>query len=100
MKRNMPKREKEFDFDKIAMDFDDTLVQSVDGLITDGDDEEIKLFFFYVKPESYINEDEVKECKCVVELRVSCNKLTGIANEINEKMKDIQNCKEVMVMFG
>jgi len=48
MEKNMPERE---DFDEveskeIAVDFEDAIVQSVDGVIVQGDDEEIKLLFF------------------------------------------------------
>jgi len=48
MEKNMPERE---DFDEveskeIAVDFEDAIVQSVDSVIVQGDDEEIKLLFF------------------------------------------------------
>jgi len=91
---------KEREADRIAMDFDDILVQSVDGLITSGDEDEIKLLFYYVKPESYIDEDGTIEGKGVVELRVSCSKFMDIAKEINMRVKDIQKGTDVMVMFG
>jgi hypothetical protein len=38
MEKNMPERE----------DFEDAIVQPVDGVIVQGDDEEIKLLFFYL----------------------------------------------------
>jgi len=91
---------KEREADKIAMDFDGILVQSVDGLITSGDEDEIKLLFYYIKPESYIDEDGTIEGKGVAELRVSRSKFIGIAKEINMRVKDIQKGTDVMVMFG
>jgi len=99
MKRNVPEHE-EFEAEKIAIDFDEILVQSVDGLITGGDEHEIKLLFYYIKPESCIDEVDILEGKGVAELRVSCSKFIGIAKEINEKVNDIQKGKNSMVMFG
>ena len=55
MEKNMPERE-DFDEVEFTLDFEDAIVQPVDGVIVQGDDEEIKLLFFYVKPES--NHDE------------------------------------------
>ena len=97
MNRNEPERE---EADIISMDFDDILVQSVDGLITGGESEEIKLLFYYIKPESCIDDDGTIEGKGVAELRVSRSKFLDIAKEINEKVKDIQRGKNVMVMYG
>jgi len=91
---------KEREADKISMDFDDILVQSVDGLITSGNEDEIKLLFYYVKPESCIDEDGTVEGKGVAELRVSRSKFMDIAKEINMRVKDIQKGTDVMVMFG
>ena len=91
---------KEREADKISMDFDDILVQSVDGLITSGNEDEIKLLFYYVKPESCIDEDGTVEGKGVAELRVSRSKFMDIAKEINMRVKDIQKGQDVMVMFG
>jgi len=99
MKGNASERE-EVEADRIAMDFDDILVQSVDGLIVGGDEEEIKLLFYYVKPESCIDEDGAVEGKGVAELRVSRSKFMGIAKEINIKMNEIQKGTDVIVMFG
>ena len=86
--------------DRIAMDFDDILVQTVDGLIVGDDEEEIKLLFYYVKPESCIDENGTIEGKGVAELRVSRSKFMDIAKEINIKVNEIQKGRDVMVMFG
>ena len=96
----MKKMKEREEADRISMDFDDILVQSVDGLITSGDEEEIKLLFYYIKPESCIDEDGAVEGKGVVELRVSRSKFMDIAKEINMRVKDIQKGMDVMVMFG
>jgi len=95
----MPERE-DFDEVEITLDFEDAIVQPVDGLITSGDEDEIKLLFYYIKPESYIDEDGAVEGKGVAELRVSRSKFMDIAKEINMRVKDIQKGTDVMVMFG
>ena len=100
MKRNISEREDFEEIKKITLDFENVLVQSVDGLIIGGDNEEIKLLFYYLRPESYINEDGVAEAKGVAELRVSSSKFMDIASEINEKIKDIKMESGEMVMFG
>ena len=100
MKRNIPERDDFEEVEKITLDFDDVLVQSVDGLITGGDNEEIKLLFYYLKPESFIDKNGVAEAKGVAELRVSCSRFIDIAKEINEKVRDIKREREELAMFG
>ena len=102
MEKNMPERE---DFDEveskeIAVDFEDAIVQSVDGVIVQGDDEEIKLLFFYVKPESDHDEDNIQRCKCVAEFRVSRSRFMDIARDINIKVTDIDEEREKISMFA
>jgi len=69
MVKNMPERE--IDEVEITLDFEDAIVQPVDGVIIQGDDEEIKLLFFYLKSESNHDEDDIARCKCVAEFRMS-----------------------------
>ncbi len=93
----MPERE---DFDEverkeIAVDFEDAIVQPVDGVIVQGDDEEIKLQFFYVKPDSNHDEDGIPRCKCVAEFRVSRSRFMDISRDINIKETDIEREKEM-----
>ena len=98
MNRNVSERE---EADRIAMDFDDILVQSVDGLIiSDDEEEEVKLLFYYIKPESCMDDDGTIEGKGVAELRVSTSKFMDIAKEINMKVKEIQKGTDVMRMFA
>ena len=73
MEKNMPERK---DFDgveskEITLDFEDDIVQSVEDIIIQGDDEEIKLLFFHLKPESNHDKDDIARCKCVEEFRMS-----------------------------
>jgi len=65
-----------------------------------GDDEEMKLLFFYVKPESNHDEDGVARCKCVAEFRVSRYRFMNISRDMNEKVKDIQREGEKISMFA
>lgn len=102
MEKNMPERD---DFDdaeskEIAVDFEDAMVHPVDGVIVDGDNEEIKLQFFYVKPESNQDEDGIPRCKCVSEFRVSRSRFMDIARDINIKVKDIEREREKISMFA
>ena len=102
MEKNMPERE---DFDEveskeITLDFEDAAVQSIDGVIVQGDDEEIKLLFFYLKPESNHDEDGIARCKCVAEFRVSRSKFMDISRDINIKVTDIEKEREKISMFA
>ena len=102
MEKNMPERE---DFDdveskEITLDFEGAIVQPVDGVIIQGDDEEIKLLFFYVKPESNHDEDGIPRCKCVAEFRVSRSRFMDISRDINIKVKNIERGKKKISMFA
>jgi len=99
MEKNKSERE-DFDEVEIAVDFEDALVQPVDGVVIQGDDEEIKLQFFYVKPESNNEEDGIPRCKCVAEFRVSRSRFIDISRDINIKVKDIQREREKISMFA
>ena len=98
----MPERE---DFDEveskeITLDFEDAAVQSIDGVIVQGDDEEIKLLFFYLKLESNHDEDGIARCRCVAEFRVSRSKFMDISRDINIKVTDIEKEREKISMFA
>jgi len=103
MKRNMPKREmpdfEEVEKEKLELDVDNVLVSPIDGVIIGGDEEEIKLLFFYLKPESYYEEEEITQCKCVVELRMSCSKFINISRDLNERLKDLEGGRMEIPMF-
>jgi len=95
----MPERE-DFDEVEITLDFEDAIVQPVDGVIIQGDDEEIKLLFFYVKPDSNHDEDGIPRCKCVAEFRVSRSRFMNISRDINIKVTDIEREREKISMFA
>ena len=102
MEKNMPERE---DFDEveskeITLDFEDAAVQSIDGVIVQGDDEEIKLLFFYLKLESNHDEDGIARCRCVAEFRVSRSKFMDISRDINIKVTVIEKEREKISMFA
>jgi len=85
---------------EITLDFEDAIVQPVDGVIIQGDDEEIKLLFFYLKPESNHDEDGIARCKCVAEFRVSRSRFMDISRDINVKVTDIERVREKISMFA
>ena len=100
----MPKREipdfEEDEKEKIELDVDDVLVRPIDGVIIGGDEEEIKLLFFYLKPESYYEDEETTQCRCVVELRMSSSKFLNISRELNERVKDLERGRTEIPMFA
>ncbi len=100
MEKNMPERETdEVESKEITLDFEDAIVQPIDGVIIQGDEEEIKLLFFYIKPDSNHSEDGVARCKCVAEFRVSRSRFMDISRDINVKVKDIEREREKISMF-
>jgi len=72
------------DLEKLELDMEDTFVQVVDGIIVGGDDEEIKMLFFYKKPGIQ------DQCRAVVEFRTSKSRFLEISREINEKVMHIR----------
>ncbi|MBN1860394.1 MAG: hypothetical protein JW840_02910 [Candidatus Thermoplasmatota archaeon] len=69
----------------LVLDMENTLVRPVDGVVIDGNDEEIKLYFYYYKPESTVGEDEVVRCKCVAELRTSRSHFISMMSKLHSK---------------
>lgn len=80
------------DLEKLELDIEDTLVQVVDGIIVGGDNEEIKMLFFYKKPIQ-------DQCKGVVEFRASKSRFQEIAREVNE-MAMVLRGNDSNPMFG
>jgi hypothetical protein len=68
----------------LDLDTKDTIVQAVDGVIIDGDDEEIKLLFYYIKPAQDEEIAGIIQCKCVAEFRVSRSRFLEIASDIKQ----------------
>jgi len=71
------------DLEQLELDVDDTYVQVVDGIIVGGDDEEIKMLFFYKTPLQ-------DKCKGIVEFRTSKSRFVEIYQEINDMVKVIR----------
>ena len=97
MVKNIPARA--IDEVEITLDFEDVIVQPVDDVIVQGEDEEIKLLFFYVKTDSNHDEVGIARCKCVAEYRVLRSKFIDISRDINVKVKDIQRKIREISMF-
>ena len=73
----------------LEVDGDDAIVHPVDGVFIGGDDEEIKLWFFYVKPNTYSKDDTLK-CKCIAEFRVTPSTFKYIVEEFNERLQSLK----------
>jgi len=82
----------EEDLEKLELDIEDTLVQVVDGIIVGGDNEEVKMLFFYKKP-------GIQSCRAVVEFRTSKSRFQEIAREVNEMAKVLRG-NEANPMFA
>ena len=70
----------------LELDFDDTLVGTVDGVLINGDDEEVKLLFYHIKPNGVDPEDETIKCKGVAELRISRSRYNTIAKDMGKSL--------------
>lgn len=86
------------DFD-LELDFNDTIVGTVDGVLISGDDEEVRLLFYHVKPEGFDPEDETVRCKGVAEFRISRSRYDTIAKDMSRtinsykmKQRKIDDC--------
>jgi hypothetical protein len=63
-------------------------VQTVDGVIIEGDEEIARLLFYHYKTNGIDIEEELVRCRCIAELRVSRTKLKQIVKDINENIKN------------
>ena len=77
------------DYD-LEVDIDDAIVQAIDGVIIEGDDDEIRLLFFYYKPDMISNEDGAIRCKCIAEFRVSRSNFIPIAKDLYTKARNLR----------
>jgi hypothetical protein len=84
---------------KYELEVKDTVVQSVDGVFLEGDDEEIKLLFFYLKPMVNPMENELVKCRCVAELRTSRSNFLVIARDIKKRVDSFRS-KSDNIMFA
>lgn len=87
----LQKNEPEPDIDyELEIDACEAIVSPVDGVIIEGDDEEIKLLFYHFKPKGIDVEGEIIRCKCVVEFRISRHKFLPVAKHISEKARALK----------
>ena len=98
MEKNMSERE--IDKVEITLDFEDVIVQPVDGVIVQRDDEEIKLLFFYLKLESNHDEDSITWFNCAAEFRMFCSKFLDISRGIIIRVNDNGREREKISMFA
>jgi hypothetical protein len=69
--------EEEYELEEqMHFDTSDIEVKPFDGLLIGGDDEQVKLLFYYTKPGSSI------DCRCVIELRTSRTQFIAMADQI------------------
>lgn len=73
------------DFD-LELDFNDTLVGTVDGVLINGDNEEVRLLFYHIKPNGVDPEDETIKCKGVAELRISRSRYNTITKDMGKSL--------------
>ena len=73
----------------IELEAEDAIVQVVDGVLIGGDDEEVKMMFYYIKPGGNALEDDRIQCRGVAEFRTSKAKFLEIAKYINFKEKEL-----------
>ena len=83
----------EFDLD---LDIGEAIVQAIDGVLIKANDEEVRLLFYYHKPDGIDVEDEVIYCKGVAEFRFSKKNFYGILKNLNGNLnKLIKNQKKI-----
>ena len=86
--------EEDIDFD-LDLDIKDAIVEPIDGVLIKVIDEEIRLLFYYHKPDGVDAEEEVIRCKGVAEFRTSKSTFKEIVRDVNEKFKQIKNQKKI-----
>ena len=69
---------------------DDAQVQSIDGVIIEGDEEIARLLFYYYKTKGIDAEEELVRCKCIAEFRVSRSKLKEIVIDFNDNLRHVR----------
>ena len=55
----------DFQQDNIELEVEEAIVQVIDGAIIDGDDEQIKILFYYIRPGGNVLEHDRVLCKGV-----------------------------------
>jgi len=76
------------DFD-LELDIDDAIVQAIDGVLIKSEGEEVKLLFYYYKPDGIDVEEETIRCKGIAEFRTTRSTFKAITKDFNGKLKRI-----------
>ena len=84
---------------EMEMDFDDTPVLPIDGVLIQ-DDEEVSLLFYHHKPEGINFKEEVIRCKAVAEMRISRSKFNNITRNFDAKLNSMKQRKIDDFMFN
>jgi hypothetical protein len=69
----------------IELDMEEIVVLPIDGVVIEGDEEEVKLLFYYYKPDRNNGEDDVIRCKCIAEFRASRSHFISIMKSLRNK---------------
>jgi len=69
------------DFD-LEIDFSDTIVDTIDGVLINGDDEEVRLLFYLIKPDGIDTNDETIKCKGIAEFRIPKSRYKSITKDM------------------
>ena len=78
------------------MDTEDAIVQAIDGVLVDGDDEEVHMIFYHHKIGGLDVEDDTIRCKAVAEFRVSRKAFSAIVNNFSRSPKGLIKKQKAM----
>ena len=84
----------------LELDVDDAVVDVVDGVVIEGDDEEVRLLFYHHKPNGIDLKDEVVRCKCVSEFRISRSSFLPMTMNFNRKAKSLLTRQTKILDYG
>jgi hypothetical protein len=80
----------------LEMDTEDAIVQAVDGVLVDGDDEEVRMLFYHHKIGGLDVEDDTIRCKAVAEFRTSRKVFNMIVENFNRGGKVLKKQKKTI----
>jgi len=75
--------ENEEELEKYELDVENINVSIADGVIIGGDEEEVKMLFYYQKPIQ-------TQCKGVIEVRTTKTRFREIAHDVNEMIQELK----------
>ena len=85
----------------LELDTDDAVVYSADGVLINGNSEEIRLLFFYFKPLSNSKGKSNKlRCKGIVEFRMTPSRFKDVVEQLNEEWKKLSQYKNSKKTFS